>query len=151
MKKAITILMSIFLSALIVYGGSGVNAYFYCCNDCRTEGVAAVSEHKCCEIHHHHHLNGLVTHFDDHSCNQEMSVPMDECGVERFSMNLNFSSDNDIQFQPAVLDINSDYLYTFQNIEIGSNSKELTAHTPSQKPPNLSKDDYFSLLTTLII
>ena len=143
--------MSIFLSVLIVYGGSGVNAYFYCCNDCRDQGTAAVSEHKCCEIHHHHHLNGLVTHYDDHLCDQTISNPADECGVERVSVDWSFYSDNTIKFQPTVIDIDFDYLYMIQDIEYDSDVQELATHTPSQKPPNLSKDDYFSLLTTLII
>lgn len=151
MKKSILIITSIFLSALIVYSGSGVNAYFYCCNDCFDEGTAAVSEHKCCEIHHHHHLNGLVTHYDDHSCEQNFTTHPEECGVERFPVDWNFSTDNDIKLQPTIIDINSEYLFSAQDINDDSDIRETTFHIRSQKPPNLSKDDYFSLLTTLII
>ena len=151
MKKSIHIFLGIFLATLMVYGGSGVNAYFYCCNDCRDEGTAAFVEHKCCDIHHHHHLSGFITHYEDHLCDQSISSHDDECGVERFSVDLSFSSDNDIKLQPAIIDINFDYLVAVQDITYDADIQNSANLTPSQKPPNLSKDDYFSLLTTLII
>ena len=43
------------MAALIFYGGAGVNLISYCCNLCRSEGIEAVANDKCCEIHHHHH------------------------------------------------------------------------------------------------
>ena len=151
MKRSILILVSIFLSALIVYSGSGVNAYFYCCNDCFDEGTAAVTEHKCCEVHHHHHLNGLITHYDDHRCDQNISAHPDACGVERISVDWSVASQNGFNLQPAIIDINFGHLFKTQNITFEPELDASVIKTPSQKPPNLSKDDYFSLLTILII
>ena len=53
MKKTVTYLFIVFLASLIFYGGAGVNFVTYCCNDCRTEGVAVLLNDNCCEVHGH--------------------------------------------------------------------------------------------------
>lgn len=152
MKKSILILISMFLSALIIYGGSGVNAYFYCCNDCRAEGFAAVIEHKCCEIHHHHHLNGLITHYDAHTCDQSILGHSGECGIERISADLNSPSYNTPNLQPIIINLNFNHLFTISNSEnYAFDEDKSKSYFASQKPPNQSKSEYFSLLTTLLI
>ena len=47
MKKTVTYLFIVFLASLIFYGGAGVNFVTYCCNDCRTEGVAVLLNDNC--------------------------------------------------------------------------------------------------------
>lgn len=153
MKKGIHILLSFFLTALIIYGGSGVNAYFFCCDDCRAEGPNAVVKHKCCEIHHHHHLGGLITHQEEHVCSPYVVEAHGTCGVDRIHFDWQPSSDDQVQLQPLTVDLTRLPFLVAGESGIAVN-KLPEPHYPSkrgQKPPNLSKDDYFSLLTTLII
>ncbi len=152
MRKGFYIFLSLFLSTLIMYSGSGVNVYFYCCNDCRAEGISAVAEHKCCEIHHHHHFGELITHYDDHACGQCVNDFTDACGVERITVKWTQSSTKNINLQPVILDLDFSVFFLSGQIELVSidDQTEFTGKS-SQKPPNLSKDDYFSLLTKLII
>lgn len=153
MQRSISIFLGIFLSALIVYGGSGVNAYFYCCGDCRIAGPGAVVEHKCCEIHHHHHDGCAIPHEEDHECDQKVSEFGGECGVDRIRFDWQSFPGNQIQLQPTAINLNNSLFschgHTVDIEELLSLSRY--EYHQSQKPPDLSKEDYFSLLTTLII
>ncbi|SFL31658.1 hypothetical protein [Proteiniphilum acetatigenes] len=153
MQRSVSIFLGIFLSALIVYGGSGVNAYFYCCGDCRVEGPSAVMEHKCCEIHHHHHDGRIVTPGTGHECSRFVSESHSECGVDRIKFDWQSSQGNQIQLQPAVIDLNNTlFSCTARDTAIVELlSPASWGNRQTQKPPDLSKQDYFSLLTTLII
>ena len=92
-----------------------------------------------------------MTHYDDHLCEQNISNHSDKCGVERISANLIFSADNEVQVQPAVIDIDFKCYSVTQDSDVEIDVIKSDIYIPSQKPPNLSKNDYFSLLTTLII
>lgn len=153
MHKKIIIFIVTVLIATIVYGGSGVNMYFYCCDDCRTEGTAAITEQKCNEVHHHH-LGGIVTHYtSDISCLHQISEQPDACFVERILVNWDSFTASINHFQPLIIDLR---LSLFQKVDNGENYsetlvQEINRFDSSQKPPNLSKSDYFSTLSTLII
>ena len=43
------------MTVLVFYGGAGINVISYCCKECRSAGVEALFNDKCCEIHHHDH------------------------------------------------------------------------------------------------
>lgn len=155
MKKSIFILLTLFLSALIVYGGSGVNAYFYCCDDCRTEGATVVTEDKCCEIHSHDHGDANTTHMHlevkEHSlCTFEMH---DTCGIERIHVDWQSFTQLQHPLQPLVLDLDhSPFLITTgTSFAAAALSSPAYSNRRTQKPPDLSKEVYLSLLTTLII
>jgi hypothetical protein len=153
MHNKIIIFIVTLLIATIVYGGSGVNMYFYCCNDCRTEGTAAITEQKCCEVHHHH-LGGLITHYSsDVSCAQQISTHPDACGVERILVNWDSYTASINRFQPLITNLEHPL---FQIVDDGGNYsetlvQEINRFDSSQKPPNLSQSDYFTTLSTLII
>lgn len=152
MKKSLLTFVAVLLASLIAYSGSGVNIYFYCCNDCRAEGSKAVTEHKCCDVHHHHHLAGLVTHYDDHNCTQHISEVPDECGVERISVLWESSSNDQLQVHPVSFTLDQTLFVTAEDFRVQLPEIQFRHnYIPSQKPPNLSGEDYFSLLTTLII
>ncbi|MDD3788759.1 MAG: hypothetical protein PHO94_08685 [Petrimonas sp.] len=151
MKKALNTFIALLLASVVAYGGSGVNVYFFCCDECSSEGISAIIDHKCCEVHHHHHLGGLITHYDDHQCMQHWSEGADECGVERIPVLWDSFSDQTNYIQPIFFDLDNALFQTCNNeIEAIPSSDVYTAYH-TQKPPNLSKKDYFSLLTTLII
>ncbi|WP_298649382.1 hypothetical protein [uncultured Proteiniphilum sp.] len=153
MQRSVSVFFGIFLSALIVYGGSGVNTYFYCCDDCRTEGSAAVMEHECCEIHHPGHDGCAVPHNEDHVCIQFVREFHGECGVYRIKFDWQSFQGSQTQLQPTVIDLNNTlFSCTGRDIAIGEHlSPTPCGNRQTQKPPDLSKEDYFSLLTTLII
>lgn len=153
MKRSIQILLTLILSALIVYGGSGVNAYFFCCDDCRSEGASVVTDDKCCEIHSHEHANGAHMHLTTELqsvCTFEMH---DTCGIERIHFDWQTFTQLHYQLQPFTIDLDhSPFTSTPGNsiftLDIAS---QAYGYRQTQKPPDLSKEDYLSLLTTLII
>ena len=55
MRRFATSLFLVILASLIFYGGAGVNFVSYCCGVCEKEGVEALLEAKCCEIHGYDH------------------------------------------------------------------------------------------------
>lgn len=152
MKKKLFTLIALLLTAIVIYGGSGVNMYFFCCDDCRDEGVAAVIEHKCCEIHQHHHLDDSTEHQYDYLRDLNIHDSHGECGIDRVSVNWTFSADKTLDLNPVVIFLPDLVLFAdiYDNFII-DDSQTNSFETKSQKPPNLSKEVYFNLLTTLII
>jgi hypothetical protein len=153
MKKNILTFLAVLLASLIAYGGSGVNIFFYCCDDCRAEGVEAVIGDTCCELHHHHHLNGLITHFDEHTCNQHLAGTPEECGVERISVLWESTSNNNPGVEPLSFYLAHSLSALIPSAKLSSDVTPLigSVNPATQKPPHQSKAEYFSLLTTLII
>lgn len=151
MKKKLFTLIALLLIAIVIYGGSGVNMYNFCCDDCRAEGAAAVIEHKCCEIHHHH-LDDSTEHQDDYLRDLNIHDSHGECGIDRVSVNWTFSADKTLDLTPVIIFLPDLVLFAdiYDNFII-DNSQTNSFETKSQKPPNLSKEVYFNLLTTLII
>ena len=146
-KKWITVIV-LMLCLIVAYGGSGVNVYFYCCDDCRSQGTMAITEDKCCEIHHHHDSDVSASHIR-HECDALEST--DACGVERISVNWN-SYVHQINLQPvfSYLD-NHIFLINKEILEPFGFTKSVPLYSDTQKPPNLGEDTYFDLLNTLII
>lgn len=153
MKNNFLTFLSVLLAILIAYCGSGVNIFFYCCDDCRSEGTEAVIGGTCCELHHHHHLNGLITHLDKHTCNQHLANAPDKCGVERISVLWESNSNNNPGVEPFCVYIVHSLSALISSSKLSSDIIPLIGfeNPASQKPPHLSKEEYFSLLTTLII
>jgi hypothetical protein len=153
MKKNFLTFLAVLLVSLIAYGGSGVNIFFYCCDDCRSEGPEAVIGGTCCELHHHHHLNGLITHFDEHTCNQHLADAPDECGVERISVLWESTSNNNPGVEPLPFYLVHSLSALIPSAKLSSDVTPLigSVNPATQKPPHQSKAEYFSLLTTLII
>lgn len=154
MKEKLFTLIAVLLAGAIAYGGSGVNVYFFCCNDCRTEGISAVAEHKCCEIHRHHHLGGIITHTDEHQCHQEVSEKHDACGVDRIFFNWPSPTKNQSHLQPFFLYLDHSVFSSISGASLHISDKPVESPFTTrrtQKPPDLGKDVYLDLLTTLII
>lgn len=153
MRKSIFILLALFLSALIVYGGSGVNAYFYCCDDCRSEGASAITEDKCCEIHSHEHADGTHMHLEVKEQFMSTFEMHGTCGIERINFTWQSFTQLQYQLQPLVLDLDHSpfMISTGTSFAVADISSPAYSNRRSQKPPDLSKEAYLSLLTTLII
>ena len=63
MKTPLThIIISILLSCIFLFAGSGFNLISYCCNTCAEAGIEKVAEMSCECIHHHHDADGSEHH-----------------------------------------------------------------------------------------
>lgn len=85
-------MLIVFLSALIFYGGAGVNFISYCCNECRSAGVEAVVSEACCDIHEHQHGG-----CDSHSCGTDC------CTLERIDFDWERAVGPVFKLQPTVM------------------------------------------------
>lgn len=147
MKKLLSISLTLLLAIVITYAGSGINAYSFCCEDCHTFGVEAIVAEKCCDIHH-----------DEQAAEQESNditiceTSHDQCSLDRLDIDLQDapSENNQTQISIKQLDIYfTTLLFPSNRIE---QDETITGYvSQTQKPPNLSKLVYFSLLETLII
>lgn len=152
MKRSIHILLTLILSALIVYGGSGVNAYFYCCDDCRSEGSEVITAHRCWEIHSHEHEATSTDH--SHSVGNHLCEvgSHDNCGVERIAFSWEPSTRHQ-ELQPQAIDLGAVPFLLHATTHPDEVDTVIISppETKCQKPPNLSSEVYLTLLTTLII
>lgn len=92
------------MSALVFYGGAGVNVISFCCNDCRNEGTEVLKKDMCCEIHgHSHHEHEVAVECDDH-CNIQHTDEMC-CNLKRIDFDWDTQLINLITPEPSVCDL----------------------------------------------
>ena len=148
MKKFLSISLLFLLAIVITYAGSGINIYSFCCDDCHTVGVEAITTNKCCDIHHDEHSSKENIFDIVDTCEKSH----DQCTLERMDIDL-----QGVSFQKSQTQISIKVLEVlFPTLSYLSNNqteckKSIGFITQTQKPPNLSKLVYFSLLETLII
>lgn len=149
MKKFLSISVSFLLAFVITYAGSGINAYSFCCDECHTYGIEAIAGDICCDIHHDEPASEQNTPENDVTCD---SLHEQQCSLDRLDIDPQDAPSERSQTQTIIkqLDISfTDLLYLSNKIV---KDETITAYiTQTQKPPNLSKHVYFSLLETLII
>ena len=151
-------LLSVFMAALVFYGGAGINVFSYCCQECSDAGINALLNDKCCEIHHHDHAKEHHhKHESSASCcdlitqAEDLAHTFDCCNMER--IDFDWSSQNadelKIDISPVVLD-----LFSNNFIDISSSfllyNNEITSVMPNG-PPLVLPCDYLSILTVLLI
>ncbi len=172
MKKAFAHSIAILMAVLVFYGGAGINIISYCCNDCRTEGIEALINNRCCDIHKHnhpddhkHHQTSDCTgsshdnHAEDHNCNAthaNIDFRHDHssgncCNIERisFDWSLHNAAEQDVDLAPVILDLLSDDILNISPAHIVITNKCDMA-TPNG-PPLVCPRDYLSVLTVLLI
>lgn len=156
MKKTFTYLFVVILSAMVFYGGAGINVISYCCIDCRSAGIEAIASHhhaccetQCCENHGDH-----KQYHDKKACESacESSIEhshKDCCGIERLQYDWSTASELDIDLEPVTIDL---LFAELSNISILSvfTLEEISAIMPTG-PPIDPPRAYLSLLTTLLI
>lgn len=146
MKNTVTYLFIVFLAALVFYGGAGVNLITYCCGDCRTEGVTALLDNKCCEIHEHQHCTDAAKHLST-CCH-----PGEEdgcCDVEYVSFDWNVFHGVGFDLQPAAIDLMSLAVSNLSLIPVPFVDE--SGDIEQDSPPGIYPDTYLSLLTVLLI
>lgn len=142
MKNTVTYLFIVFLAALVFYGGAGVNLITYCCGDCRTEGVTALLDNKCCEIHEHQHCTDAAKHLST-CCH-----PGEEdgcCDVEYVSFDWNVFQGVGFDLQPAAIDLMSLAVSNLSLIPVPFVDE--SGDIEQDSPPGIYPDTYLSLLT----
>ena len=144
MKKFLSLSLTLLLTFVITYAGSWINAYSFCCEDCHTFGVEAITSNKCCDIHH----DDFSTEEDNATCES----PHQQCSLDRMDIDLQkISTDNNHSaISIKVLDI---FFATLPYLPNQNPYDEAIKGyvSQTQKPPNLSSLVYFTLLETLII
>lgn len=147
MKKFLSTSLSILLASVIMYAGSGINAYSFCCEDCHTFGIEAIVGHKCSDVHEHDCVFDQVA--------EESAICHDthqECELNRLDLDLQNLSTSDSQSFIKLPIIKPLFTATLHNLIQNLEKEPINGYiSETQKPPNLSKLVYFSLLETLII
>ena len=138
-NSAIHIFLSLFLSILVIYGGSGVNVVLISCTDCKGKATVLerlIGKQCCCTLQ-------ALADCDHTDC----------CSVTRIDFDWQPTSGNYTHFQPLSIDLH--YAASLSANDTGSaiyaSSLCRLFNRKSQSPPYLSKDDYFDLLNMLII
>ena len=134
MKKTVTYLFIVFLAALVFYGGAGVSLVTYCCGDCRTEGVTALLENKCCEMH------GQAQCASEDGCC---------CDVEYVSFDWNVFNGHLFNLQPVVIDLISHVSSHLSLVPVPFINEAVEIERES--PPGFDSGTYLSFLTVLLI
>lgn len=148
MKKFLSISLIFLLAFVIMYAGSGVNAYSFCCEDCHTFGIEAIIAENCCDIHHED--NSSEQNAND--IDENYQYTHQKCSVERFNIDTEDISDEDNLSETTIKVLEALYPTLPYLSKQYTESEHINRFvTRTQKPPNMSEDVYFSLLETLII
>ena len=145
MKKTVTYLFIVFLASLIFYGGAGVNFVTYCCNDCRTEGVAVLLNDNCCEVHGH---GCCDTTTEEASCSSGCCED-DCCDLERISFDWSNFNNPIVELQPVMIDLLS-FSSSLTSLVPVPSIKEYISQD-QDGPPIVCPRIYLNLLTSLLI
>lgn len=146
MKNTVTYLFVVFLASLVFYGGAGVNFVTYCCNDCRTEGVAVLINDNCCEVHGHDCCD--ATADEETSCSSGCCED-DCCGLERISFDWSSSHNPIVDLQPVEIDL-LPFNLSLTSLMPVPTIKEYFAQD-QDNPPVVCPRVYLHLLATLLI
>ena len=148
MKKFLSLSLVFLLAFVITYAGSGINAYSFCCDDCHTLGIEAITAEKCCGIHHDDNPSELETFHNVKS----YQYTHQKCSIKRFDIDTEDILLENKLSQTTIKIVKTLYPVPPQLSKQDTENENITTFvTRTQKPPNMSKDVYFSLLEILII
>ncbi len=107
------IILSIFLSALFLIGGTGYNVVHYCCDDCKNAGINKVAEMSCASIHETHCHDENTDHEHCAKSGECDNLLHKSCGIERLvvdtpSMQKSFGEMPD--YSLLAVDLDADFL-----------------------------------------
>ena len=179
MKKTFINIFAVVMAVLVFYGGAGINVISYCCKECRSAGIEALIDDKCCEIHHHNH-DEAPAHAHKHStaqCHHKTTVPTnhegdhhsdnsnhasekccdsftdhsDRCNMERidFDWSSQNTTESGIDISPNVYELFSNNIFISSSAYLHFTCEHNTV-MPNGPPLGLPRD-YLSLLTVLLI
>ena len=131
------------MSALIFYGGSGINIASFCCDACQAEGIEVITEGLCCDLHcHDSESAGLnKTNIDSHHHDTL-------CSLSRLIYDWD-SITSIFKCEPDSFELFYTCLPT--DLTLSSYTVDNIIHEYSTGLPVLCPREYLSLLTTLLI
>ena len=136
-------------ASLVLYGGTGVNVVIYCCNDCRTKGIEAVVDDKCCDVHNREQQDNQSDSTDRHHTNCVHSSGKDCCSFERIDFEWNVYKIVKVEFYRLMQTAN---LPVYINLSEYFDTEEITLIKSEQKhPPAVLPREYLSSLSVLLI
>ncbi|MFA6862592.1 MAG: hypothetical protein WCS11_01750 [Dysgonamonadaceae bacterium] len=148
MKKFLSTFFVFLLAFVITYAGSGINAYSFCCDDCYTYGVEAITGLKCCDVHKDNCSTSDQLANENAFCESSHQ----QCELDRLNLDLQDTSAKKNQFEQQTDNVNFPFTIILYNLTQSLETQPITDFiSKTQKPPNLSTLVYFSLLETLII
>ena len=146
MRKVFLYLVVYLLSALIFYGGSGVNIASFCCGKCQSEGITGIVEGVCCEIHcHDNEVANIVVPDIDSDCDTHDN----HCTLSRIEYDWDFSNISNFRCEPCSFELIK--ICSPLGMSIYSQALNSITYEYSTGPPSLCPSDYLSLLTILLI
>jgi hypothetical protein len=151
MKKIFTYLLVCMMSALVFYGGAGVNVISFCCDDCRREGLTVIAKDNCCDTG----KNGCAknhtpdnTRFPHADCTDHPEEG-DCCSFKRIDFEWNTHNVTEWTSLLSSQTVDLPVCRHFISLpDISEIQNEWFLHKP---PPLETPEQYLSKLTTLLI
>ncbi|MDR0835483.1 MAG: hypothetical protein LBN11_02740 [Tannerella sp.] len=142
MKKIFTQLLLCMMSALVLYGGAGVNVISYCCDGCRAEGLMAIATDNCCGADDEHAENQMSGDCLEHS-------EEDCCSFQRIDFEWNTNDITDFKHHLTAQTVIFPVCLNFISLpDVSEIQDDYFLH----KPPLINTpEQYLSKLTTLLI
>ena len=146
MKKTVKYLGVYIVSLLVFYGGSGINVASFCCDDCKSGGIAGIVEGACCAIHCHKYEDANHHQAD---ANSDCDTYDTHCSLSRLLNDWDTSNTSTFKFEPNY--------FTFTEICLpldltaSPQIEPEIAYQCSTGPPVCCPRTYLTLLTTLLI
>ena len=156
------------MAVLVFYGGAGINVISYCCKECRSAGVEALLNDKCCEIHNHSHAHvegncsesSHPAHTENNCCDSghpDLYNSLcdhssgDNCNMERIDFDWNSQNADELQIDlsPIAHDLFSNNLFNNPPTHLSFICENNTVMPNG--PPLVLPRDYLSVLTVLLI
>ncbi|MGL5937309.1 MAG: hypothetical protein ACRCY5_01100 [Phocaeicola sp.] len=157
MKVVIRNSLVILLTLLVTYGGAGVNLFTYCCNDCRSEGVSAILEEKCFDVHESSHAESddLHAHCGESCQALEWEETLQDrgeasCNINRIDTHWEVSQLSSMALVPILLTL-PPFFTTQQACLVKPVVEKICTTHCNNGPPVQPPRSYLSLLTTLLI
>ncbi len=148
MRILLTYITACALACLTFYSGAGINIISYCCTDCQSEGIEALLDNKCCDIHSHAHTHDTEKETSGEGCTDHSQD--NSCSLKRiyFEWDLQNTSNLQAAFSPKVSNLPSEALL-HNHSEVSTQTEDKTI---KEAPPLIiCSPDYLHIIDRLLI
>lgn len=145
MKRVFTYTFVLVMASLVLYGGTGINVYSFCCEDCQDAGLDVLTGDKCCEIHGHSHEDIILFEDGNKHVGHEQEMC---CNLKRLEHDWNSVDVYTPLVKPFITDLFDAGLPALSIVPLPF-TREI--HTVMPTGPPLPPRTYLNLLTTLLI
>lgn len=143
--KLAKVITSLCLALLMFFCGTGAYYVHYCCHDCSSEGIMAVIEHKCHDIHKTDCTDCTTSQKGCHSeSGAELSSHHGCCSIERISFDMESVSHSMLSIFAVETPLSKElFSYGLRPLVVNIVNKPLNY--------SLSGRDHLSLISVLLI